>query len=228
MRGGGKLRLITQKRRLVCAALFVSVGVCASAATKPKTKTAAKSTPKVYLEDAYYGGDLVKIHAGPYDAGEHTLVVGPWNLGPRVSPKPSDKRPNLYIVIPGTQHEIPGDPRFNNTAILSLAPDDPKEFDVYWVVVFDPSLKDEFTTERQLIAERQATFKPPDDFTFDQIPSAAFLKAMTKISSLDDLKKFRRPNGSLPRLAIITAGFAVRFTVEKPEEKQADTAPVEH
>jgi hypothetical protein len=29
-------------------------------------------------------------------------------------------------------------------------------------------------------------------------------------------------------VAIITAGFAVRLTVEKPEEKQADTVPAEH
>ena len=200
----------------------------AAAAPKAKTKTPVKPTPKVHLEEAYCNGEVVKLAAGPYDAGERTLVVGPWNMGPRVSPKPNDKRPNLYFVIPGTQHQIPDEPRYNNTEILSLAPDEPREFDVYWAVVLDPTLQEDFTTEKELIMATQETFKPDEDFTFDQVPAAPFLKALTKISSLDDLKKWRRPDGRLPRMAIITAGFAVRLTMEKPEEKQADTTPAEH
>jgi hypothetical protein len=197
----------------------VSVAVAASASPKRKAKPSPKPAPKLHLDEAYYGGEVVKVHAGPYNAGEHMLVVGPWNMGPRVSPKPSDKRPNLYFVIPGTQHEYPRQPQYNHTEILSLAPDEPREFDVYWAVVLDPALKEDFTTERELIAARQARFNPPDDFSFEQIPAAAFLQSMTKINSLDDLKKFRRKDGSLPRLAIITAGFAVRLTIDKPESK---------
>lgn len=212
----------------MCAAICVSLVASASAAPKSKTKRAPKPEPKAHLEEAYYGGEVVKLHSGPYSAGEHSFVVGPWNMGPRVSPKPSDKRPNLYFVIPGSQHQVPGAPQFDNTEILSYAPDDPKEFDVYWAVILDPTLKDDFTTERELIAARQARFKPGDDFTFDQVPSAPFLKALTRISSLDDLKKFRRKDGSLPRMAIITAGFAVRLTVEKPEPKpQTETTSAE-
>jgi hypothetical protein len=225
-----KLRLVISNRRLVCAALCasVAVSVSASAAAKAKTKPAAHSVPKAHLEEAYFNGEVMKLAAGPYSAGEHTLVVGPWNMGPRVSPKPNDKRPNLYFVIPGTQHQVSGEARYDNTMILSAVPDDPKEFDVYWAVVLDPAVTEDFTGEKQLLAAHQATFAPPDDFSFDQIPSAAFLKAQTKISSLDGLKKYRLADGSLPRVAIITAGFAVRLTVEKPEEKQADTVPAEH
>lgn len=210
-------------RRLVCAALCASVAVSASAGSKPKAEPAAHQVPKIHLEEAYFNGDVVKLASGPYSAGERTLLVGPWNMGPRVSPKPNDKRPNLYFVIPGSEHRFEGRPSYDNTMILSAVPDDPKEFDVYWAVVLDPTLDEDFTGEKQLLAAHHATFAPGDDFTFDQIPAAAFLKAQTKISSLDALKKYRLPDGSLPRVAIITAGFAVRLTVEKPEEKQADT-----
>jgi hypothetical protein len=204
----------------------------ASAAAKQKAKPAARSVPKAHLEEAYFNGEVVRLTAGPYSAGERTLVVGPWNMGPRVSPKPNDKRPNLYFVIPGSQHQVPDEPRYDNTMILSAAPDDPKEFDVYWAVVLDPALKptpkDDFTDEKQLLLATQATFTPADDFTFAQIPSASFLESTLKMSSIEKLKKYRRADGSLPRVAIITAGFAVRLTVEKPEQKQADTAPAEH
>jgi hypothetical protein len=215
-------------RRLVCVALCASVAVSASAAPKPKAKPASRNVPKIHLEEAYFNGEVVKLASGPYSSGEHTLVVGPWDMGPRVSPKPNDKRPNLYFVIPGTQHRFERDSRYDNTMILSAAPDDPKEFDVYWAVVLDPALKEDFTGEKELLAAHQATFTPSDDFAFDQIPAASFLRAQTKISSLDGLKKYRLADGSLPRVAIITAGFAVRLTIEKPEEKQADTAPAEH
>jgi len=206
----------------------MSVAVSASGASKPKTKPAAKPVPKVHLENAYYAGDLLKVHSGPYEGGERTLVVGPWNLGPRVSPKPNDKRPNLYFVLPGTLHHIDGDARYDHTEILSAAPDDPKEFDVYWAVVLDPALKEDFNAERQLLLAAQESFSPGDDFTFDQIPSAKFMESMLKISSLDKLAKYRRPDGSLPRMAIITAGLAVRLSVEKSEEKPAEQPASEH
>jgi hypothetical protein len=201
--------------------------VVATAIAASKAKPAPR---KIHLEDAYFNGDLVKLHTGPFEKGERVLVVGPWNMGPRVSPKPSDKRPNLYFVIPGKLHQVPGLPEYSHTEILSYAPDDPKEFDVYWAVVLDPDLKQDFTSESQLIMSTQQTFVPSDDFTFDQIPSAGFLKKILKISNFDGLEKVKRTDGSYPRLAIITAGFAVRFSTEKPEaatEQQAE-APAQH
>lgn len=211
----------------MCTALCLSVVVSASAASKPKAP-AKPASQKIHLQQAYFNGDLLKLHTGPYESGERTLVVGPWNLGPRVPPKPNDKRPNLYFVIPGTQREVDGTREYDNTEILSYVPDDPREFDVYWAVVLDPSLNEEFTSEKQLLMATQQTFTPDADFTFDKLPTAKFLESYLKISSFDKLDKYRRPDGSLPRVAIITAGFAVRLSVEKPEEKQADTTPAEH
>lgn len=231
MRGGGKLRSVASNRRLVCAALCVSslcasLAVSAAASSKAKAKAAAKSLPKVHLEDAYFGGDLLKVHSGPYNPGERTLVVGPWNMGPRVSPKPNDKRPNLYLVIPGTLHQVHGEPWYNHTEILSFNPDEPREFDVYWAVVLDPSLTAEFTGERELLLAAQETFSPAQGMTFEQIPSAKFLESMLKISSFEKLDKYRRADGNLPRVAIITAGFAVRLSVERPEEQKTAETPV--
>ena len=202
----------------------------ALAASKPKAKTAAKHIPKLHLDQAYFNAHLVTLHSPAVEKGEHVLVVGPWNLGPKVSSKPDDKRPNLYFVAPGTQHQIEGHPEYDHNEILSLAPDEPKDFDVYFAVVLDPTLQEDFTSERQMLMAAQERFTPSEDFTFDQIPAAGFLKAMSKISTLDDLDKFRRKDGSLPRMAIITAHFAVRFSVDNPEEqppeqKQAADTP---
>lgn len=214
--------MIGSNRRLLCAALCVSVAVSASASPKPKPKPAAKPVPKVHLTEAYFGGDLVKVHTAPIEKGQHAELVGPWNFGPKVPPKPNDKRPNLYFVIPGTLHRVASYPDYDHTEILSATPDDPKDFDVYWALVLDPSVTDDFNAEKQLIIATQATFTPDENFSFDQIPAAGFLRDFLKIRTLEGLNKYRRPDGTLPRVAIITAGFAVRLSVEKPEEKPAE------
>lgn len=196
------------------------------AAPAKKKPSPAPQLPKLHLEDAYFNGELVKLQQVALEKGQKPEIIGPWNFGPRVSPKPSDKRPNLYIVVPGSLHKVEDHPEFNHTEILSYAPDDAKEFDVYWAVVLDPTLDEQFTAEPQLLLAAQATFKPDDDFTFDKIPAAPFMRDILKITDLDWLKKYRRPNGSLPRVAIITGHFAVRFSTEKteeqPEEKTAE------
>jgi len=226
-RGGGKLRFVAPNRRFVCAVLCVSAAVASSAANPPK----ADPPRHIHLDEAYYAGDVVKIHTGPRERGEHSLLIGPWNFGPRVSTRPKDKRPNLYIVVPGTLHQVASYPDYDHTEILSATPDDPSDFDVYWALVLDPSVDDNFTAEKQLLVATQATFTPGEDFTFDQIPCAGFLRDYLKIRTPEDLKKYRRPDGSLPRVAIVTAGFALRLSIEKPEEKpeqkteQSSTAP---
>jgi len=203
----------------MCAALCVSVAVSATAGSKPQAKTPTKPVSrKIHLKEAYYAGDLVKLQTAPIQTGESYVVVGPWSLGPRVATQPSDKRPNLYFVVPGSLHQVAEYPAYGHTLILSLAPDEPRDFDIYWAVVLDPSLKDDFTSERQLLLATQQTFVPGDSFSFDQIPSAGFLRDFLKMSSLDDLDKYKRPDGGLPRMAIITAQRAVRISVEKPEE----------
>lgn len=175
------------------------------------------------------------MHTGPRESGEHALLVGPWNFGPKVSSKPKDKRPNLYIVVPGTLHRVASYPDYDHTEILSATADEPKDFDIYWALVLDPSVNDDFNAERQLIMATQGTFSPGEDFTFEQIPCAGFLRDHLKISTVKGLDKYRRPDGSLPRVAIVTAGFAVRLSVEEqdqPEQKQAEqpasTPPADH
>jgi hypothetical protein len=219
------VRTVASNRRLMCAALCVSVAVSATAANPSK----AKSTPKpvvhkIHVDQAYYAGDLVKLHTAAPEAHEAYVTVGPWSLGPRVATQPSDKRPNLYFVVPGSLHQTAEYPTFSHTLILSSAPEDPKEFDIYWAVVLDPSLKDDFNSERQLILATQQTFAPGDDFSFDQIPSAGFLREFLKVNTLADLDKYKHPDGKLPRMAIITAHKAVRFSVEQPETPAAATA----
>jgi hypothetical protein len=188
------------------------------AAPKKKAKTPAKPAPKVlHLDQAYFAGKLVKFHSVPEKDG-HALVVGPWYLGTRVTSKPSDKRPNLYFVFPGTEHRVSNRPDYNHNEVLSAVPDAPSDFDVWWVVVLDPTVKDDFTSEQQIILATQETFTPSEDFTFEQIPSAGFLRSFLKVTDVEGLEKYRRPDGELPRVAIVRAGFAVNALAEEMPE----------
>ena len=208
--------------RGVAVAAVVCVAISADA-TAPKKKPAPKPVPKVHLEQAYFAGRLVKFHS-PETKTTKVLVVGPWNLGPKVSPGPSDKRPNLYFVLPGTQHQLPGHRDFDHNEVLSAVPDGESDFDVFWVVVLDPSVKEDFTSEQQIIMATQEEFVPAEDFTFEQIPSAGFLKTFLKKTDMDSLEKIRRPDGALPKVAIVRAGITVRAIAEEiPEQAPADT-----
>jgi hypothetical protein len=197
---------------------------------KKKIKPAPKPLPKPHLEQAYYAGHLVNLHSVPGKDAKHTLVIGPWNLGEKVNPKRNDKRPNLYFVSPGTQHRVENHPEYDHNEVLSAVPDEQSYFDMYWVVVLDPSVKEEFTSEQQIILATQQTFVPSEEFTFEQIPSAGFLRRLLKISDLAGLEKYRRSDGGLPQVAIITAGFTVNGVAEEiPQpalpETQESAAP---
>jgi hypothetical protein len=145
----------------------------------------------------------VNFTAATMSASGHALVVGPWNLGEKVWPKHNDMRPNFYLVMPGTQHQSQGQRNFNNNVVLSAVPNEPSNFDVYWVVVLDPTVQEDFTSEQQIIMATQTTFAAPEDLAFDQIPSAGFLKAFLKVSDVEGLARFKRPDGELPRVAIV-------------------------
>jgi hypothetical protein len=215
--------------RVTVRGVAIAAVICATLSAQAATpKKKAKPTPKpaakaLHIEQAYFAGHLVKFHSADPSTGR-ALIVGPWNLGPRISPGPSDKRPNLYFVSPGTQHQVPGHPDFDHNEVLSAVPDDESDFDVFWVVVLDPSVKEDFTSEQQIILATQQTFVPADDFAFDQIPSAGFLKTFLKKTDIDGLEKLRRPDGGLPKVAIVRAGITVRATAEEiPEPVQADS-----
>lgn len=206
------------------AAMCAAVVVSSHAETpKKKSKPPAKPAPRtIHVKQAYFAGHLVKFQSAPMSASGHALVVGPWNLGEKVWPKHNDMRPNFYFVSPGTQHQAQGHSDFDHNAVLSAVPNEASNFDVYWVVVLDPSMQEDFTSEQQIILATQTTFTAPDDLTFHQIPSAGFLKNFLKVKDVDGLARFTRPDGELPRVAIIPAGFSIKALAEKPEKTDAN------
>lgn len=140
------------------------------------------------------------------------VTVGPWRLGTRVSDtKPRDKRLNLYLAAPGTQYHLEGSEGYDHNAIVNALPADgrSREYDVYWALALDPKLKTEFRSERELIIAAQTTFSPGDLFEFDDVPSDFLLRTYLKVDSLETLEKFRRRDGTLPRVIIVPAGFAI-------------------
>jgi hypothetical protein len=215
---------LNKTRNIAGVALCLAIAVSAQTAPKKKAKPAPKPVPRqVHLESAYFAGRVVKFTSEKANAG-HALVVGPWNLGPKISPGPSDKRPNLYFVSPGTLHSAKGYPGFNHNEVLSAMPDGPSSFDVFWVLVLDPSMKEDFTSEQQIILATQQTFTPGEDFQFDQIPSVGFLRAFLKVHDMEGLEKYKRPDGELPKVAIVRAGFTVKATAEEQLEEVKSAA----
>ncbi len=174
------------------------------------------------IRTAFFDGRMVSFQLAPAPPGKRGLQVGPWYFGERLSnPKPRDRRLNLYLVAPGTQHHAPGYDDYDHDDIINDLPadHDPVEWDVYWAVVLDPAVEEEFRSERQLIEATQKEFRPGDLFEFEDIPGAGFLERVLKIDSVDKLSKYRRPSGNLPQVLIVPAGFAVRASVtEMPPE----------
>jgi hypothetical protein len=208
----------------MCAAVAVSVQ-----AQVPKTK--AKPTPKpvpkaLQVNEAFFAGRAVKFQSPPEGKASRALLVGPWNLGEKVSPGNNDLRPNLYFVFPGTQHRAEGRPDFDNNAVLSAVPKDASNFDVYWVVALDPTVDQDFTSEQQIIMATQSTFNLPENFPFEQIPSAGFLRTFLKVNDIAGLQRFSRPDGELPRVAIVPAKVTVKALAEEIDEG-SDTSTAE-
>lgn len=197
-------------RTVACVALCATAILCGYAQVKK-----ARRPPAPHLDRAYFGGELVKFEAVP-TPGAKPLIVGPWNLGPKITPGPSDKRPNMYFVSPGRQH-MDSNEAFDHNEVISAVPKDASDFDVWWVLVLDPSAKQEFTSEQQIIVATQQTFEPGQDFKFEDIPSAGFLLHFLKVVDLQGLEKFRRPDGDLPRVAIVRAGFTIRAKADEIE-----------
>jgi len=168
---------------------------------------------RIQIDSAYYEGQAVPFNAAEPATRRNQLRVGPWLMGVRAAdPKPSDRRRNLYVVFPGSQHRAPGWPEYDHNCILSDLPatEEPVEWDVYWAVVLDPTLQQDFRSERDLMMAAQSGFFPPDLLDFNDLPAEGFLRAQMKLRSLADLARFRRKDGTLPRLLIAPAGYAVR------------------
>ena len=174
-------------------------------------------TGRIQIDSAYYNGEAVPFHVTDPGHQRAQLRVGPWLLGVRTEdPRPRDQRRNLYVVFPGSQHRAPGWPDYDHNCVLSDLPasEEPVEWDVYWAVVLDPTLHEEFRSERELVLAAQSGFFPPDLLEFNDLPAEGFLRGQMQVRSLTDLARFRRKDGTLPRLLITPAGYAVRGSSE--------------
>jgi hypothetical protein len=131
--------------------------------------------------------------------------------------KPSDSRLNLYVVMPGDEyHPAPGAAGFN--LVLNDLPrkEGAIDWDVYWALVLDPQAQTNLTSERALILAAQGSFTPDASTTFEDLPAAQSLREHLHVNSFADLDRYRRPDGNLPRVVIVPAGFAVRAAAVDP------------
>ena len=86
----------------------------------------------IQIDSAYYNGDPVPFKVLEPGSRKSQLRVGPWLLGVRAADsKPRDRRRNLYVVFPGSQHRAPGWPDYDHNIVLSdlPAPEEPVEWD---------------------------------------------------------------------------------------------------
>jgi hypothetical protein len=161
------------------------------------------------------GDDLIFT---PESIGSRRMAaIGPWNLGERVAEdKPTDKRLNLYVVVPGAQYRAPGKAEYDHNLVINKYTVDgkPRDWDIFWCFILDPALRPDLRSERELLLGKHQRFRPPTLFEFKDIPSHALIAERLSIKSLADLRRFRRADGSLPRLLILPARLAVRATAE--------------
>lgn len=190
---------------VVCAGILLNSSARASGSGRE-----SESQP------VFYDGRVVKLTFAP---GKREFSIGPWKLAAKVAhEKPRDPHPNLYIVAPGQQYMADAAPEYNHNEILSTLFIKPevRDWDIYWAIVLDPSLQDDFHSEDQLIMATQAGFEPDPSLEFENIPGAQFLREFLKIDSIEGLEKYRRPDGLLPRLIIVPAGITIRAAATDP------------
>jgi len=149
----------------------------------------------------------------------HSAMLGPWMFGKRLrEDKPLDKRLNLYVVMPGMQYSSAINPEYDhNLVVNTLTHEKAREWDIFWCFALDPALDNDFRSEHDLLVAAQQTFKPADLFDVEDIPAHQVFTEKTGIDSLEELRRYRRPDGSLPRLIILPAKLAVSATAETPE-----------
>jgi hypothetical protein len=164
----------------------------------------------------YHNGD--DLIFTPEDAGTRKLAsVGPWNLGERLGDdKPADNRLNLYVVVPGVQYRAAGKQEYDHNLVINKYTVDgkPREWDVFWCFILDPTLRADLRSERELLIAKQQTFRPADLFDIRDIPSHALMAERLGVRSMGELRRFRRKDGTLPRMLILPARVAVRATAE--------------
>lgn len=192
--------------RTVSAVVLTAAGFAAAASMRQAVRPFS-----VY----HNGDDLIFT---PEAAGTRKLAsVGPWNLGERLrDDKPADRRLNLYVVVPGVQYRASGKAEYDHNLVINKYTVDgkPRDWDVFWCFILDPNLRPDLRSERELLLAKHQTFRPPALFEFKDVPSHALMAERLGVKSLADMKRFRRKDGTLPRLLILPARLAVRATAE--------------
>jgi len=143
--------------------------------------------------------------------------LGPWELGERLGDsKPADKRLNLYVALPGLQYHAAGRPEYDHNLVVNKYTVDgkPRDWDVFWCFILDPTLRPDLRSERELLIAKQQTFRPADLFDIKDVPSHTAMAELLNVKSMSDLRRFRHKDGTLPRLLILPARVAVRGTAE--------------
>ena len=167
---------------------------------------------------AYHDG--ADITFSPEVTGSRRLAsFGPWNFGERLAEdKPQDKRLNLYVVVPGTQYHSAARPEYDHTVVINKYTVDGKarEWDIYWCFVLDSSVPVDLRSERELLTAAQQRFRPADLFDIVDIPANTAIAEKLGVSTFGDLRRFRHKDGTLPRILIVPARFAVRGKAQRP------------
>src|SRR5262249_39979267 len=127
-----------------------------------------------------------------------------------------DKRLNLYVVIPGGQYHSASHPEYDHTLVVNKYTVDGKarEWDIFWCLQLDATLRTELRGERELLMAAQQAFHPAESLELKDFPANAIMKERLSVSRIEDLRRFRRRDGSLPRMLIVPARLAVRATAE--------------
>lgn len=167
----------------------------------------------------YHDGDFMLF--APEITGTHRPArLGPWDLGERLSSdqeKPRDQRLNLYVVVPGGQYRSPSHPEYDHNLVINKYPIDhkPREWDIFWCLELDTSLPSDVRSERDLLQAAHQRFLPAVSFTVREIPAGTVMAERLSVTKIEDLKRFRHKDGSLPRMLIVPAHLAVKATAEQ-------------
>ena len=180
---------------------------------------AADKRQQRLIATAYFSGNEIQVQPVS-EPRSKTFNYGPWIFGSAVlDDKASDHRFNLYVIAPGTEHlAMPAADEFNHTVLINSAEDEgdkTTEWDVFWVAVLDPDLDQEIHSERELLLVGQTYFLPKDLYQAEDAPGHTLLRQLG-IESMGDLARFRRSDGALPRLILLSAGAAVKMKATPP------------
>ena len=194
------------------AIALVLVTIAAGKSVRPKPA----ADPGEPVKTTYFQGTTVAFTPESLP-GTRQARVGPWLFGTRVGDrKPRDKRLNAYLVSPGEQHHSESAPEFDHNLVINVLPAEgvTREFDVFFAIVLDPHLREDIRDERTLLFAAQERFIPGDLYEVEDAPGEPFLRNLLHVDSLEGLRQYRDHEGSLPRLVVVPAGFAIRATAQ--------------